>query len=74
MSTDSINWDDPQAETVDGFTVAEIKDMVFDDVVSAVCSVCDAERLVEPDAKGYACFECDSPDSFTSPLVKLGLV
>lgn len=70
-----IDWTDPTAEAIDGFTVADIERFVYDDVVDAVCTECGAFYEVEPDAKDYNCHAgCKARGTVTSPLVKLGLV
>ena len=70
----NIDWDNPEAETVDGFTVGEIDAFVYDSVVDAVCSSCEATHRVEPDARDYTGHSCGEEGVVTSPLVKLGLV
>src|SRR5436853_7903019 len=47
-----IDWDNPEAEAIDGFSVEEIVAMVRDGVARAVCGDCEAEHEVEPDAEG----------------------
>ena len=69
-----VDWTDPCAEAVDGFSVEEIENMVVDSVVSARCSECKCEHSVEPDAVGYTCQNCGTENAVTSPLVKLGLI
>ena len=71
---DEIDWDDPAAIVIDGFTVAEIRGFSRDSVVTARCSECGEEHDVEPDAEAYDCDGCGTADSVTSPLVKLGLI
>lgn len=67
--------DDPNLdEAVDGFTWYDIWGFALSNVVPARCECCETERDVEPDATNYDCFECGTPGSITSPLVKLGLV
>ncbi len=74
--TDSttIDWTNPEAPAIDGFTVAEIVQMAIDSLVPARCAECEAEHHIEPDAEGYDCQECHAPGSVTSPLVKLGFI
>ena len=74
MTTDNIDWTDPEAQTVDGFTVYEIEEFVYDSVFTAVCTACGSTHSVEPDARAYTCHECETPGSVTSPLVKLHLI
>ena len=69
-----IDWDQPDAEAIDGFTVGQIRDFVFDSVVTARCTECGAEHHVEPDARAYSCFVCRNEGCVTSPLIKLGLI
>lgn len=71
---DDIDWSDPNAEAVDGFTVAQIEAFALDSLVEAVCSDCGERHTVEPDARGYRCWQCLTSGSITSPLVKLGLI
>jgi hypothetical protein len=62
------------AKYEEGLTEEELEEMVTASVVDAECNVCGASRRVEPDAEGYSCFECDAPNSVSSPLVVLGLM
>jgi hypothetical protein len=67
--------DNPEEEAVDGYTWAEIRNMVFDSLVEAICDQCGAVYTVEPDARGYDCFDgCRATGTVTSPLVKLDLI
>ncbi len=70
----SIDWTNPDAIAIDGFTVAEIEVFIMDSVVEARCTSCDEITAVEPDARSYDCEWCEAKGSVTSPLVKLGLV
>jgi predicted RNA-binding Zn-ribbon protein involved in translation (DUF1610 family) len=72
--TTPVDWSDPEAEVVDGFTVADLRHMVFDSIARAVCTECNAEHTVEPDAENYPCAECGAAASVTSPLRKAGLI
>ncbi len=69
-----INWESPEAPAIDGFTVAEIVEMVVDSLIPARCTACGGYAHVEPDAEGYDCAECGASATVTSPLVKLGFV
>lgn len=69
-----IDWDNPEAVVVDGFTVGEIASFVHDSVVEARCTECGSEHDVEPDARRYRCESCLAIGAVTSPLVKLGLI
>lgn len=61
--------------TTDGFTVAEIAEMVADGgLVLARCTACGELAHVEPDAEGYDCANCCANGTVASPLVKLGLI
>ena len=48
--------------------------MVLDAEAEAVCTECGAAHVVEPDASGYDCGECDGRETVTSPLVALGII
>lgn len=70
----SIDWTNPAALAIDGFTVAEVVEMVVDSLIPARCTECGAIHRVETAANGYDCAECYAPGAVTSPLVKLGFV
>ena len=70
----AIDWKNPTAIAIDGFTVDQIIEMLVDSVATARCSVCNGEQSVEPDARDGACSSCGAIDTVTSPLIKLGLV
>lgn len=73
-----IDWSNPDALAVDGFTVGEIADMALNSLPGACCparcSECGAEQLVLPTASSCDCQSCGAFDTVTSPLVKLGIV
>ena len=69
-----IDWTNPDAQAIDGFTVADIVEMIVDSLIPAVCAECGARHHVEADADGYDCQECYAPGAVTSPLIKLGFV
>lgn len=73
-SVREIDWTDPEAPAIDGFTVGDIEVFVYDSVVDAVCDGCGAPHRVEPDASGYRCHECGGEGLVSSPLVKLSLI
>lgn len=69
-----LNGADPTSVTIDGFTVAEIAELLVESLIPARCSACGEIARVEPDAEGYDCANCCGEGTVTSPLIKLGLV
>jgi DnaJ-class molecular chaperone len=61
-------------QPVDGFSMAQLRHMIFDGVAQAICTDCSEEHEVEPDTDGRDCPSCGGQGTLTSPLRKAGLI